>query len=58
VLDRHLPVADEPTIGAIAGDRFVYVANSQWEKYDDQGRLEAGARLTPPVLLELPLVRP
>jgi len=58
VLDRHLPVADEPTIGAIVGDRFVYVANSQWEKYDDQGRLKPNTRLTPPVLLALPLLRP
>lgn len=56
-LDRHLPLADEPTMGAIVGDRFVYVANSQWEKRDRSGAPRAGAALTAPVLLELPLSR-
>jgi hypothetical protein len=55
VLDRHLPTADEPTIGTIVGNEFVYVANSQWEKYDEAGRLKERVRLTPPVLLRLPL---
>jgi hypothetical protein len=54
-IDRHLPVADEPTIGTLVGDRFVYVANSQWEKYQDDGTLKPGARLTAPILLSLPL---
>lgn len=55
VLDRHLPVADEPTIGAVVGNRFVYVANSQWEKYDDEGKRRPNATLRPPVLLAVPL---
>ncbi|MBM4185972.1 MAG: hypothetical protein FJ206_01545 [Gemmatimonadetes bacterium] len=58
VLDRHLPLADEPTIGTIAAGRFVYVANSQWEKYDDSGRRLPGTTLTVPVLLSLPLDNP
>lgn len=57
VLDRYLPVADEPTIGTVAGDRFVYIANSQWEKYDQQGARRAGTELRPPVLLSLDLRR-
>jgi streptogramin lyase len=57
VLDRNLPVADEPTIGAIAGGEFVYVANSQWEKYDDAGTLRPEAVLRKPVLLGVPLPR-
>lgn len=57
VLDRNLPIADEPTIGAVANGAFVYVANSQWEKYDDAGRLRAGAALRRPVLLAIPLSR-
>lgn len=56
--DRHLPIADEPTIGTIANGQFVYVANSQWEKYDDAGRLKADVQLEKPVLLVLPLSRP
>ena len=55
VIDRNAAIADEPTIGTIAGEEFVYVANSQWEKYDESGLRRAGTRLTAPVLLALPL---
>ncbi len=55
VIDRHTGVADEPTIGTIVGNTFVYVANSQWEKHDDNGVRVPGTRLAPAVLLELPL---
>lgn len=55
VLDRHLTVATEPTIGTVWGKSFFYVANSQWEAYDDAGRLKAGVRLEPPRILELKL---
>ena len=55
VLDRHLPLAGEPTIGTVWGDRYFYVANSQWDEYDDAGRLKPGARLEPPRILELRL---
>ena len=57
VLDRNLPAADEPTIGTIVGENFVYVANSQWEKYDDAGALRRGAGLRKPVLLSVPVRR-
>jgi sugar lactone lactonase YvrE len=56
VLDRN-PAADEPTIGAIVGREFVYVANSQWEKHDAAGKPLATANLTRPVLLALPIPR-
>lgn len=55
VIDRNAPFADEPTIGTIVGDRFVYVANSQWEKHDVGGGRRAGMTLTPPLLLAVPL---
>jgi len=54
ILDRSWKIADEPTIGTIIGNDFVYVANSQWEKYSDSGARNARA-LTAPVLLALPL---
>jgi hypothetical protein len=57
VLDRNLPMADEPTIGTVVGDEFIYVANSQWEKYDDSGALLPRAVLKRPVLLSVPLKR-
>jgi hypothetical protein len=55
LLDRNTAVADEPTIGTLVGDEFVYVANSQWEKYTDGGARIPARRLTAPVLLGLPL---
>lgn len=58
VIDRHLPLADEPTIGAVVGDRFVYVANSQWEKYAEDGSRRPGTVLAQPVLLSVPIGRP
>ena len=57
VVDSDPVVADEPTIGAIVGDDFVYVANSQWEKYDRAGALLPAAVLRRPVLLATPLKR-
>lgn len=50
-LDRNAAIADEPTIGTIAGNEFVYVANSQWGKYDADGNRLPDAVLEPPVLL-------
>ena len=47
VLDRNSAMADEPTIGTFAGRSFVYVANSQWEKYTDDGMLRPGPALRP-----------
>ena len=55
VIDRNVPLADEPTIGTIVNDRFVYVANSQWEKHDEAGRVRAGVTLAPARLLAVPL---
>jgi hypothetical protein len=54
VLDRNLPVADEPTIGTIVGDDFIYIANSQWEKYSDIGERLPGTVLKRPVLIAVP----
>ena len=54
-IDRNFVQADEPTIGEIVGGDFVYVANSNWEKYDGAGAMTAGARLARPVLLAVPL---
>lgn len=55
VLDQNTTIADEPTIGTVVGDEFVYVANSQWEKYTPQGARRPGASLKRPVLLAVPI---
>ncbi len=57
VVDRHLPQADEPTILTVLGNQIIYVANSQWEKYDDAGARRPGTALAGPVLLALPIAR-
>jgi sugar lactone lactonase YvrE len=54
-IDQHPALAPEPTIGTMMGDRFVYVADSQWEEYDDAGRLKPGAHLMRPRLVAVPL---
>jgi sugar lactone lactonase YvrE len=55
VIDQNSAMADEPTIGTILGSDFVYVANSQWEKHDAAGQRIPSKRLTPPLLLAVPL---
>ena len=55
LIDQNGTTADEPTIGAVVGREFVYVANAQWEKYDDSGKRNAVKPLTAPVLLAAPL---
>ena len=54
-LDRHLPLATEPTLGVLAGGALVYVANSPWASYGDDGQPLAGAAWPRPTLLRLPL---
>jgi sugar lactone lactonase YvrE len=56
-IDRNPVLAPEPTIGTMMDDRFVYVANSQWEEFDDAGHLKPGARLTRPRLVAVPVPR-
>jgi sugar lactone lactonase YvrE len=55
VLDRNTAIADEPTIATFANGMIVYVANSQWEKYDDKGERRMQTPLTAPILLGVPL---
>jgi hypothetical protein len=57
VLDRNVAIADEPTIGTIVGNEFIYVANSQWEKYSPQGARLKNVPLSRPVLLAVPIGR-
>lgn len=55
VIDRNSNIADEPSIGTVFGDDFIYVANGQWTKYDDNGIRIAGSKLSPTILLDVPL---
>jgi sugar lactone lactonase YvrE len=55
ILLMNDPRFSEPTLGTIVGDAFVFVANSQWGAFDDEGRLKAPAELRPPAILSVPL---
>jgi hypothetical protein len=57
IMDRNFLVADEPTIGTLAGGEFVYVANGQWDKHDERGRRVPNTTLSPTILLAVPLPR-
>ena len=53
ILARNLPQFDEPSLGALAGDEFYFVANSHWNRFGPDGSLPDG--LTGPIVLELNL---
>jgi sugar lactone lactonase YvrE len=54
VLERRNPHFDEPTLGVRVENDFYYVANSQYEAFDRQGRPDP-ARLREPVILRMRL---
>jgi sugar lactone lactonase YvrE len=55
VLDLAHPEHDQPTLGEVVGDDFLYVANSLWGAWDEEGNLAEGRKLTPPVILRISL---
>lgn len=55
VLDQQPALADQPTIGTLLRGAFVYVANSQWDQYDDAGARRTGTSLSPTRLICVPL---
>jgi sugar lactone lactonase YvrE len=55
VLEANHPRFDEPTLGTIAGDALLYVANSQWGRFAPGADESLVAGRMPPVILRLPL---
>jgi sugar lactone lactonase YvrE len=53
VMAANLPAFDEPTLGAVHGDDFYFVANSHWNRFDRDNRLPDG--LSGPIVLKLSL---
>ncbi len=53
ILAMNLPDFDEPNLGQVDGDRFLFIANSHWNRFDDDANLPEG--LTGPIVLELGL---
>lgn len=54
ILASNLPEWDEPTLGLVVGDRFYYVANSQWNRFVD-GALPPSGDLADPRIMWLDL---
>ncbi|HUR93210.1 MAG TPA: hypothetical protein VMY76_01410 [Gemmatimonadales bacterium] len=55
VLERARPDYAEPTLGVVVGRELFYIANSQWERFRDDGGVDAPERLQAPLVLRLPL---
>lgn len=53
VLASNLEGFDEPTLGTIHGDDFIFVANSHWNRFDADNQLPDG--LAGPLILKIPL---
>jgi hypothetical protein len=54
-LDRAHPSHEEPTLGVVVGHDLYYVANSQYERFTQDGRVAQPDRLELPVVLRLRL---
>ncbi|NZA27433.1 tetratricopeptide repeat protein [Luteimonas sp. SJ-92] len=55
ILARALPEFDEPTLGTVDGDTFYLVANSHWNRFGADNRLQDPDSLTGPTVLAIPL---
>lgn len=55
VLERASPAWGEPSLGAVIGDRLVYVANPQWERYGAGGAVTGEGPIRPTVIRALTL---
>jgi DNA-binding beta-propeller fold protein YncE len=55
VLASALPEWDEPTLGMVRGGGFIYVADSQWNKFAQDGTLPEDAGLLDPRVMRVSL---
>jgi hypothetical protein len=54
-IERANPDWGEPTLGAVADDRLIYVADGQWEVYGSGGVLNPDQQPRPTALRAVPL---
>ncbi|HSC48244.1 MAG TPA: hypothetical protein VLG68_09165, partial [Gammaproteobacteria bacterium] len=55
VLDAWDSLVPEPTLAALVGDRLYLVSNSQWRRFDENGKLPPPDQLQPPLIVSLSL---
>ena len=58
VLERAHSEWGEPTLGTIDGDRLIYVADAQWERFGAGGALQGEGALRPTTIRALPIPGP
>lgn len=54
-IDSNHMFFDDPTLGVIVEDFFYYVANSNWNKFDRNGKIDRSLMLSQPVILKYQL---
>ena len=57
VLAANDPRWDEPTLGMILGTDFYYVGNSQWNKFDSDGKPPDSIETQEPRIFRLSLAK-
>lgn len=55
ILEKGHPMMDHPTTGTLVNGSLYYIANSQFERFDEQGNLFPTERLIEPVILKVAL---
>jgi hypothetical protein len=55
VVERAHPRYAEPTLGVVVAHDLCYVANSQWERFGEDGHIVDSSALLPPTVLRLRL---
>ena len=55
ILESNNPLFNEPTLGVISGNKFFFIANSQWESFSPKGEINSPEKLQSPLILLLHL---
>jgi hypothetical protein len=55
ILAANIPPMEDPTLGVIEGDSFYFIANSQWNKTDNNGTAQPYEKWDTPTILKVDL---
>ena len=55
IIERSTPTLGDPTHGVIVGNDFYYIANSGWNRVDDNGNIKPDSPLTPAKIMRFHL---
>jgi hypothetical protein len=54
IIEKGTPTLGDPTHGVFIDGAFYFIANSGWDVLDAHGKLNPGARMTPPAIMKYP----